>query len=166
MDIADIEPACGETIELVVRAFRYNDDGTTTYSRNSNSQLWTSREACRHTAMITFQNLDVHNPPGDEDGLHFVGPLEGYFYVSNGSDIRSLSFDGIWGSPNGYYHDGLKLYGGTYSIQSLFDWINREMASCLGDGCHSNSYLAPGNDFIVITYDQREGSDCWRRYYR
>jgi hypothetical protein len=156
LDIADIEPACGESIELVIYAFRFNEDTPASTSRVSNSQVWTSREACRHTAMVTFQFLDVHNPPGDEDGLHKVGPLEGYFYTSNGSDTVAIGFNGIWRSPNGYYHDGMKLSGGIYRIQDLFDWINREIRSCIGNGCHSHYYYAPDNDFLIIPFDQRE----------
>lgn len=156
VDIADIEPACGETIELIMYTYRYNEGAPLTASRRSNSHIWTSREACRHTAMVTFQTLNVHHCPADEDGLHEVGPLEGHFYVANGSDTTAFWFDGIWRSPNGYRHDGMRLLTGTYRIQDLLDWINRERDSCLGDGCHSNSYYAPNNDFIVIPLDQRE----------
>ena len=156
VDIADIEPACGENIELIMYTYKYNEDAPLTASRRSNNQIWTSREACRHTAMITFQTLHVHDAPADEDGLHLVGPVEGHFYVTNGTTTNSFWFDGIWRSTNGYRHDGMKLAVGTYRIQDLLDWINREKDSCLGNGCHSNSYYAPYNDFIVIPLDQRE----------
>jgi hypothetical protein len=158
LDIEDYMPACGETAHFSVYAIS-PDRVSSPYS---NIVSW-SAEPCTYTANVTFTRLDVHNPPADEDSLHRPGPIYGEFWVSNGTTIERLGFDACWcyfgpGASIWGWCEGLELQSGQYSIErDIFGWIDRAKASCLGDGCHSNSFYAPFSASLSIPLE--DGDD-------
>jgi hypothetical protein len=160
MDIADYQPACGETVSFTMVSFAMVE-GHFIASPPSNKVEWTARP-CTYTASVTFTTLEVHDPPADEDGLHRPGPIYGNFWAASGSTDRSLEFDACWrpSGPFAWARDcqGLKLEGRTYSIyRDIFDWIHTQQASCLGSGCRSNSFSAPETSTIILPYE--DGGD-------
>jgi len=161
LDLADYMPTCGETINFKVMAFRDTENGRV-YSRPSNVESWVG-DTCEYTASVMFTTLDVHSPPADEDSLHRPGPIYGEFWASDGTTIQSLDFNACW-----CYHgpfatlwgwcEGLKLQQGQYPInRSIFDWIETQQASCLGNGCNSNYYYAPSGSSIHLSLE--DGAD-------
>jgi hypothetical protein len=157
LSVGDFEPPCGERYEFQVSV--YDEAGQE--SALSNKAYWTA-PACKRWAQVTFDSLDVHDPPADEDGLHRPGPIYGVFYASTSSDIQSLPFDACWcyfgpGMTFWGWCEGYKLQHGLYSIPSIFDWIDTQMASCLGGGCHSNDFRVPGSN--VVTLELPPGED-------
>ncbi|MBT4457754.1 MAG: hypothetical protein HOC56_05720 [Anaerolineae bacterium] len=161
LDLADYMPSCGERIEFYGIVFR-RIDGINIYSPPSNTVSWAA-DPCTYTANVTFTTLDVHNPPADEQGLHQPGPIYGEFWVSNGTTTEMLTFDACWcyfgpGSTFWGTCEGLELQSGTYSInRDIFGWIDRAKASCLGDGCRSNSFHAPFSSSLHIPFE--DGDD-------
>ena len=161
LDLADFMPACGETVEFYGIAFRRIEE-VNIYSPPSNTVSWAA-DPCTYTASVTFTTLDVHNPPADEDGLHRPGPIYGNFWVSNGTTIEMMEFDACWcyfgpGSTFWGTCEGLELQSGTYSInRGIFEWIDTARASCLGDGCRSNSFSAPFSSSLHIPFE--DGDD-------
>ena len=157
LDLADYIPACGETAEFSIIVFRNTETGNV-FSPRSNIVSW-SADPCTYSANVTFTTLDVHNPPADEDGLHRPGPIYGEFWVSNGTTIESIEFNACWcyfGPGMTFWGtcDGLELQIGTYAIdRDIFGWINREQASCIGNGCRSNSFYAPDNASLHIPFE-------------
>ena len=157
-NIEDYMPACGETnyFEIYARA----PGGIR--SPMSNTQHWVG-DTCTYSATVMFTTLDLHNPPADEQGLHRPGPVYGNFWVSNGTDIEYIDFDACWcyfGPGYTFWGtcEGLELQQGTYAInRDIFEWIRTAQASCLGDGCRSNSFFAPDSAMIPITYE--DGDD-------
>ena len=154
LNLEDYMPACGETIEFTIRVYR-NTESVGIFSPPSNTVTW-SADPCTYTANITFTTLDVHNPPADEQGLHRPGPIYGEFWVSNGTTIETLEFNACWcyfgpGASIWGTCEGLELQMGTYSInRDIFGWIERAQASCLGNGCRSNSFYAPFSSTLHI----------------
>ena len=158
INIADYMPACGETVYFQLYAYR--DEGDIR-SPLSNERSWVGRP-CTYTASVTFTTLEVHNPPADEDGLHRPGPIYGWFWAASGSTTEDIYFDACW-RPSGPFAwardcEGLKLQSGNYSItRDIFGWIDTQMASCLGNGCRSNSFSAPFNATIHVPFE--DGGD-------
>jgi len=155
--IADYMPACGETVNFQLYAYR---DGGAIRSPLSNERSWVGHP-CTYDASIIFTTLEVHNPPADEDGLHRPGPIYGNFWAASGSATEMIAFDACWrpAGPFAWARDceGLKLESGTYSIADIFRWIDTQMASCLGNGCRSNSFSAPSSSAIHIPFE--DGGD-------
>ena len=149
----DYVPACGETLNLAIYAFRETEDGLIT-SRRSNIVQW-ERTDCTHQALVTFNLLDVHDVPDDERGSSTVGPIYGYFSVdTTAAESLSLGFRAFWFNIHGTRHGGLRLSHRRYPIQSIFDWIIREMDSCLGNGCNSNRYSTAETNTILLEFDE------------
>ncbi len=161
IDLADYLPACGETAEFEISTFRQTESEIS-FSAPSNTRTY-SADPCTYTANITFTTMDVHDPPRDEDRLHRPGPVYGAFWVSDGTTTQSITFNACWcylgpGMSIWGWCDGLSLMDGVYAInRGIFDWIRREQASCLGRGCHSNSYTAPASSTISIPFE--DGGD-------
>jgi hypothetical protein len=150
LSVGDFEPPCGERYEFQMSV--YDDAGQE--SALSNVAYWTA-PACRRWAQVTFESLDVHDPPADEDGLHRPGPIYGGFYASTDAESQSLDFDACWcyfgpGMTFWGWCEGLKLEHGVYTIPSIFDWIDTQMLECFGGGCHSNSFNAPGSNVVTL----------------
>ena len=159
LNLDDYIPACGETFYFEIYAYT---PGETARSPMSNTQHWPG-DTCTYSATVMFTTLDLHNPPADEQGLHRPGPVYGNFWVSNGTDIEYIDFDACWCYFGPGYTlwgtcEGLELQQGTYAInRDIFGWIRSAQASCLGDGCRSNSFFAPDSSSIPITYE--DGDD-------
>jgi hypothetical protein len=147
-------PACGEDLEFHIIVFRHTEAGSI-FSPPSNTVSW-SADPCTYSANITFTTLDVHSPPADEQGLHMPGPIYGEFWVSNGTTTEKLEFNACWcyfgpGATFWGTCDGLELQTGSYAInRDIFGWIDRAQASCLGNGCRSNSFYAPSSSILNI----------------
>ena len=161
LDVAYYKPACGET--NVFRMKVYKDTGSgIVYSPVSNIVRWPG-DTCEYTASVMFTTIDVHNPPADEDGLHRPGPIYGEFWASNGTTIESLDFNACWcyfgpGMTLWGWCEGLKLQQGQYPInRSIFDWIETQQASCLGNGCRSNDFYAPSGSSVHLPLE--DGAD-------
>ncbi|MBI9050439.1 MAG: thrombospondin type 3 repeat-containing protein [Anaerolineaceae bacterium] len=149
----DFVPACGETLNLAIYAFRETEDGLI-MSRRSNIEEWAA-SGCNHQALITFNYLDVHDIPGDERGYSTVGPIYGYFLAdTTAAESQMLGFRAHWFNIHGTRQGGLRLSGRRYPIQSIFDWIIREMDSCLGNGCNSNRYATAETNTILVEFDE------------
>ena len=161
LDLADYMPACGETVNFKIFAFRDTETGRA-FSASSNVESWAS-DPCEYTASVTFMTLDVHNPPADEDTLHRPGPIYGEFWISNGTTVESLDFNACWcyagpGVTLWGWCEGLKLQQGAYGInRDIFGWIERAQASCIGNGCNSNYYYAPASSSVRIPL--KDGDD-------
>ena len=160
LDIADYMPACGETNVFRMKAYKDTDSGRI-YSPVSNIVNWPG-DPCEYTASVMFTTIDVHNPPADEDSLHRPGPIYGEFWVSNGTTIEALEFNACWcyfgpGSTFWGWCEGLKLQGGQYTVHSIFDWIETQQASCLGNGCNSNDFYAPSGSSVHLPLE--DGAD-------
>ncbi|NOY97718.1 MAG: hypothetical protein GXP40_00730, partial [Chloroflexi bacterium] len=158
LDVADYRPACGETVYF--QLYAYQDDGAVR-SPMSNTQYWPG-DVCAYTARVTFMTLDVHDPPEDEGHARTPGPIYGEFWVANGTARETLTFDGCWcyfgpGMTFWGWCEGLNLQQGVYAIQrDIFGWIEREQASCIGQGCASYSYEAPFTSSLVVSFEDGE----------
>ncbi|RME08585.1 MAG: hypothetical protein D6803_00820, partial [Anaerolineae bacterium] len=158
--VDDYLPACGETHEINVTATQLTPTGIEESAFSNTWQL--EGEPCPYTARVTFDTLEVHNPPADERGLHRPGPIYGELWVSSGDQVETLEFNACWcylgpGASLWGTCDGLELSGSTYDIQrDIFGWIEREMASCLGIGCHSYVFFAPASNQLTINADVGE----------
>ena len=159
-DVEDYMPACGETFQFVMVAGSFAEEGIR--SPMSNTQHWVGAP-CTYSATVMFTTLNVHNPPADEQGLHRPGPIYGSFWASNGTTTEVLEFDACWCYFGPGYTlwgtcEGLELQSGTYAInRDIFGWIDRAKASCLGDGCRSNSFHAPSSATLHIPFE--DGDD-------
>jgi len=155
--VGDFAPPCAERYEFQLSVM--TTDGLE--SPLSNFAYW-SGATCRRTVQVTFESLENHNPPADEQGLHRPGPIYGNFSASGASASANLPFDACWcyhgpGASIWGWCEGLKLSRSVYNIQTdIFDWIDREMASCLGNGCHSNSFHTPGSSTVTLEMDADE----------
>ena len=153
LNAEDYMPACGETFYFEIYAY-----GESAHTPTSNVEYWPA-DPCTYTAHVTFTTIDVHNPPADEDGLHRPGPIYGNFWIANGTTIEMMQFDACWcyfgpGSTFWGTCEGLELQSGTYSInRGIFEWIDTARASCLGDGCRSNSFSAPFSSSLHIPFE-------------
>ena len=151
VNIADYQPACGETAEFIVRAVGV--DGS--ISPWSNAVLWPG-EPCTYTATVGFTTLNVHNLPGDQGDSNQIGPIYGEFWISDGTTMETLSFNAC--SCTIFRCRGLKLQSGSYRIyRDIFAWIDTQMASCLGNGCASNDFYTPSTGFVSVPFE--DGSD-------
>lgn len=144
------QPACGESDEYYVTA--YGGDGRE--SPPSNTVTWNG-PACPRAVRVTFESLAAANLGGDERDYDTVGPITGVFWAS-ANDRRELNFHmssccDICYCSRRENRNGLRLsHNATYQIQSLFDWVHTQQASCLGNGCASNSYRAPEINYVTL----------------
>ena len=103
---------------------------------------------------ITFEELQVHNPPADELGRHNPGPIFGKFRVFSGVREETLGYDAshCWGAWIFEQCVGLKLERRNYSIMDdLFDWVYRWRDRCRGGpGCPTPHFHVPDIDMITL----------------
>ncbi|MBI9050435.1 MAG: thrombospondin type 3 repeat-containing protein [Anaerolineaceae bacterium] len=152
--IDDYVSPCGHTDEFEVYAYKFIE-GTMLRSPSSNIEAWVA-DPCQYNAIVTFDSLDIHNPQQDEDGLYQMGPISGYLSAGDGEHNEWLDFEARWFSALDTRSEGLWLGEGIHSFQDIFDWIHREMASCLGRGCHSNDYFAPEITATHLQIEERQ----------
>jgi len=62
-------------------------------SAMSNSVFWEEVHCDQHIR-VTFETLNVHNPPEDQDGSHAPGPITGSCLATAGGSVESVVFDG------------------------------------------------------------------------
>jgi hypothetical protein len=137
-------PLCGSEREYYITAYQ---DGRE--SPSSNTVAWRA-EPCPRVVRVTFDALTTFYLGDDEwwaEGT--VGPIYGNFWATGSSEQR-LSFDAVsYGSWWGERDRGYRLYHTRYyPIQDIFDWIQREMASCLGGGCPI--YSGPEVNYVTV----------------
>jgi len=142
-------PACGTSDEFHVTS--YGSGGRE--SPPSNTVAWDG-QPCPRMAFVTFDTLHTQDLPNDQGRDDSQGPIYGDFWVT-ASDTASLSFGAVW-HPVVFSClrecTGLRIRPDShYSIQEdIFDWIHRQQASCLGNGCRSNWYYAPEVNFVTV----------------
>jgi len=151
-------PACGTSDEFHVTS--YGSGGRE--SPPSNTVAWDG-QPCPRMVRVIFQTLEAGNLGGDEREYDTVGPLSGFFWAS-GNTRQELDFHASvcavvsGGCRHRDIRHGFRLsHYATYRIQDIFDWVHREQASCLGDGCPSNHYWAPEVDYVTVQLD--DGDD-------
>lgn len=119
-------------------------------SHPSNTVIWDSAPCQKHIR-VTFETLNIHNPPADEGGRRTPGPLYGTFTAAAGANTETLSFDAVHCMGPIEKCFGLKLPAGEHGVQWLFDAIQRSIDSCIpGLPCHGRHYSAPGTDTVTI----------------
>ena len=123
-------------------------------SSPSNSVDWEG-EPCQKSIRITFETLQMHNPPNDREGSNSAGPLWGNFTVAAGGNIATLRFDAerCYRFPVPPFEDcfGLRLGAGDHSIQGILDWIHNQIDNCRpGIVCHARRYSASTTDTTII----------------
>jgi hypothetical protein len=123
-------------------------------SSPGNSIVWDT-VPCQKHIRVTFETIDMHNPPADEGGAHNPGPLSGDFVAAAGANMEALHFDAVhcprFPFPPFEECFGMKLDAGIHSIQAVFDLIHDARDSCIpGLPCHARNYSAPGTDTVTI----------------
>ncbi len=123
-------------------------------SSPGNSIFWEG-VPCEKHIRVTFETMNLHNPPQDEGGHRTPGPLYGSFDVTTGGTIHSLSFDAVECVPFPFppfercY--GYKLNGGEHGVQWLFDSIHHSIDGCTpGLPCHARSFSASDTDTLTV----------------
>ena len=141
ISVIPFEPPCGERYEFYITAH----DNLFRESPPSNRETWNG-EPCPRTVRITFEELQVHNPPADELGRHNPGTIFGQFRVFSGVREETLGYDAshCWGAWIFEQCVGLKLERRNYSIMDdLFDWVYRGRDRCRG---------GPGSRRLISTF--------------
>lgn len=145
-------PACQQSYEFFLTAINTTGQESTP----SNSVFRRNTHECMQTVQVNFESLDVYNPPADEDGLHRPGPIYGEFAISAEGASAGQRFNACYcyrgpGATFWGYCEGLALTNGLYNIQNaIYAWIEREIASCIGNGCHSNYFYAPDTTTLSL----------------
>lgn len=116
---------------------------------------------CPKSVRVTFATLNLHHPPADEMGFHNPGPLAGNFTASAGANMENVAFDavhcGFIPVPPFEHCWGMKLDGGTYSIQAILDGIHHAQDECGPGLCHADHYSASESD--TVTLDVNPGDE-------
>jgi len=120
-----------------------------------NTIVWDS-VPCQKQIRVTFETLNVHNPPADEGGRHTPGPLAGSFVAAAGVNMETVSFDAVHclRFPFPPFEDcfGYKVDAGEESIQHILDVIHQARDACIpGLPCHARHYSASGSDTVTIS---------------
>ena len=123
-------------------------------SAPGNSIIWDS-VPCQKQIRVTFQTMDLHNPPLDQGGGHNPGPITGSFVASAGAHMETLNFGAVrcyhFPLPPFEACAGVRLSSGEYSVQALFDHIQHEHDACVpGLPCPTRSFHAPTTDTVTI----------------
>jgi len=126
-----------------------------------NSIVWDTMPCQKHIR-VTFETINLHNPPADEGGAHNPGPLSGSFIAAAGANMETLSFDAVhclrFPFPPFEECFGMKLGAGMHSIQQIFDRIHQARDACTpGLPCHARHYSAASTDTVEI--DANPGDD-------
>ncbi|MEW5719581.1 MAG: thrombospondin type 3 repeat-containing protein, partial [Chloroflexota bacterium] len=146
-------PPCGETYSYYVTAFG-GEAGVPRESPPSNTVTWTGA-ACPRAVRVTFEALGTHNLGGDEREYDTVGPITGSFWAS-GNTRQEIHFhtscccDLCYCSHREIRHGFRLAHNANYLIQSFFDWVHTQQASCLGNGCPSNGYYASEVNYVTV----------------
>jgi hypothetical protein len=139
-DIGRLQPTCGQRLELQITAFAGPAPAPEAESPPSNSQVWEG-EACQRTVLVTFQSLETSGLSGRR------GPIQGTFTAND-----QTLFPGWRGGPPTFdATDDTERYldpGHTYDLAQLFDDIETEATSCLGESCTDN--YAPDVNFVQV----------------
>ena len=119
-----------------------------------NSIVWDS-VPCQKQVRVTFETINLHDPPTDEGGEHNPGPLSGSFVASAGANMEALGFDATHCPrfPFPPFEDcfGFKLPAGEYSIQHIFDRIHEVHDACTPHlPCHGWYFHAPTTGTVTI----------------
>jgi len=129
-DITDLWPTCDERLEFHVTAYSGVAGGPDLESPPSNSEVWEGT-GCERTVLVTFQSLDAMGV-----GVR-KGPIKGTFSAND-----QTLFPGWRGEPPTFdATDDTRRYlepGHTYDLAQLFDDIETEALSCLGNNCTNN----------------------------
>ena len=146
-------PPCGETYSYYLTAYG-SEGGVIRESPPSNTVTWTG-VPCPRTVLVRFQTLQTAYLGRDEREYETVGPIYADFWASairrqelhfRASVCTELSYC----SHSENMH-GLRLaHNQTYQVQALFDWVTDQQMRCMGDGCPSNHYYAPGVDYVTL----------------
>lgn len=123
-------------------------------SPQGNSLVWDS-VPCQKQIRVTFETINLHDPPADEGGEHNPGPLSGSFVAAAGANMEVVSFDAIHCPrfPLPPFEDcfGFKLPAGEYSIQHIFDRVHETQDACrTGLPCHARYFHASASDTVTI----------------
>jgi hypothetical protein len=122
-------------------------------SAPGNTVVW-DNVPCQKLIRVTFQTIDMHDPPADEGGHHNPGPLTGTFVASAGANMETLGFDGVrcYHFPVPPFEDcfGVKLGQGQHDIQAFFDYIRALHDACRNDFCHALGYHASSTNTVTI----------------
>ena len=126
-------------------------------SAPGNSIVWDS-VPCQKQVRVTFETIDLHDPPADEGGEHNPGPLSGSFVAAAGANMVTLGFDAThcprFPFPPFEECFGFKLPAGEYPIQHIFDRIHEVHDACTpGLPCHGWYFHAPNTDTVTIGID-------------
>jgi len=164
-----IEPSCGETLEYQMTAFSGDDPRSPDRESPRSNTYVLEGEPCPLTLRVTFHTLHTYDLPGDYESDDVPGPIYGDFMVEASSGTEWLSFDAAYcyTGPFSCFPVPIRCRGGglerwtDYSISGIFGWIRTEIASCLGNGCISNSYRAPDTDSVVVELDRDEDLTIW-----
>ncbi|MDH4209343.1 MAG: hypothetical protein OEV76_10750, partial [Anaerolineae bacterium] len=139
-EISDLWPTCGETLEFEVTVYSGPTDVPDAESPPSNSRVWEA-EACQRTVRVTFQSLETSGLGSRK------GPIKGTFTAND-----QMLFPAWRGqAPTFDSTDDTKRYldpGQTYDLAQLFDDIETEATSCLGENCTDN--FAPEFNFLQV----------------
>lgn len=152
LSIPEYEPSCGETYEFTVRAV---NEGV---SPSSNTVTWRGAQ-CSKIMRVTFEELDVHDPPEDEGGHRTPGPIYGGFWVAHGSEIDRLPFKASDCVGLGLFERcfGLKLHQGLYRVNDIFNWIRGWDDICSGGpGCPTPHFQVPDSNVVTFEVNQRD----------
>jgi len=167
--IVPVEPSCGERLEYEVTAFSGDDPRSPDRESPRSNTYVLEGEPCPLTLRVTFHTLHTYDLPGDYESDDVPGPIYGDFMVEASSGTEWLSFDAAYcyHGPFSCFPVPVPCEGGglerwnDYSISGIFGWIRTEIASCLGNGCISNSYRAPDTDSVVVELDRDEDLTIW-----
>ncbi len=123
-------------------------------STQSNTVTWDS-VPCLKLIRVTFETIDLHDPPADEGSEHNPGPLSGTFTTTAGVNMEALNFDAVhcprFPVPPFEKCFGFKLDTGEYSIQHIFDRIHEVHEACVtGLPCHARYFHASTTDTVTI----------------
>lgn len=146
-------PPCGETYRYHVTVYG-GEAGAVRESPPSNTVTLTSAH-CPRRVRVTFGTVQTGNLGGDESGYSTVGPITGDFFASANAR-QTISFNASVCDDLSYcsyseIRHGLRLgHNATYTVQSIFDWVHTQQASCLGGGCASNHYRASEVNFVTV----------------
>jgi hypothetical protein len=122
-------------------------------SAPSNSIRWEG-VPCEQHIRVTFETLDVHDPPEDEGGHRRPGPITGSCAATTGGMMESVEFDAAHCEPFPFppfeICRGFRLEAGEYGVQGLLDWIHREIEACPSGPCFADHYSASDTDTVTV----------------
>lgn len=146
---------CVEEWEFDLTAYAGPEAGEPDLESSPSNSVYWEGISCEQNIRVTFETLNLHNPPADEGGAHTPGPITGSCAATGGGAMESVVFDAAdcawFPFPPGEICIGRKLGAGNHSVQGLLDWIHNEIDDCPAWGpCPADNFSASSTDTISI----------------